>query len=219
MRRSPAPVQRSSTSPSPLKNDLPPPHVESTWIPESDAVHDPDCTMSAALPSSGTTVMSPGRTAATPTTPPCPDEKSLTKKLSPPSDLRRPLHEPAAGVGGHLYVAPGHRHGARLDTHRAARRQGDLAERERRTGMDVDPHVAKLTVPATLLAARCGCGTRCSLPCGWAPGPQGRSRSARAPPTGAGRSAGRAPDRPSRRVTRRGWEDSHSVVSEARLGT
>jgi len=50
--------------------------------------------MSAALPSSGTTVMSPGRTAATPTTPPCPDEKSLTKKLSPPSDLRRPFMNP-----------------------------------------------------------------------------------------------------------------------------
>ena len=50
--------------------------------------------ISRAEPPSVVVVMSPGRAGATPTVPPRCDEKSLTKKLSPPMDRRMPFMKP-----------------------------------------------------------------------------------------------------------------------------
>lgn len=43
------PVQRSSTSPSPLKKVLPPPHFESTSTVGSEAIHESDCQAAGSL--------------------------------------------------------------------------------------------------------------------------------------------------------------------------
>ena len=52
-----------------------------------------------------------------PTIPPVAELKSLTKKLSPPSERLSPFMKPPCVRCGHLHVAAGHGHGARLDAH------------------------------------------------------------------------------------------------------
>ena len=81
----PAAAQQQEASP--LKNDLLPPQAESTSTVGSDATQDPDCTRSVP-PVRGMCVMSPGSGEATATRPPACEVKSLTKKLSPPSERR-----------------------------------------------------------------------------------------------------------------------------------
>ncbi len=60
----------------------------------SEAIHDPDWTRRVSLAVMAARAMSPGSAGATATTPPRGDVKSLTKKLSPPSDLFNPFMNP-----------------------------------------------------------------------------------------------------------------------------
>ena len=90
-------------NPSPLKNVFAPPHFVSTTTLASLASHEPDCTMMAFAPSSGTGrwMMSPGSAGATMTSPdPALAVNVLMKKLSPPSTERfnPPSRPPCAFV-------------------------------------------------------------------------------------------------------------------------
>src|SRR5215204_28521 len=67
-------------------------HAESTSTVGSDASQDPDCTRS--VPAVRACAMSPGSGPATATRPPVCEVKSLTKKVSPPSERRSPLRRP-----------------------------------------------------------------------------------------------------------------------------
>ena len=72
----------------PLKNVLLPPHFVSTSTLLSPASHEPDCTSTGCDASTGITAMSPGRSGATPTSPPFAARNVLMKNVVPPSTDR-----------------------------------------------------------------------------------------------------------------------------------
>ena len=125
----------------PLKKVLLPPHLVSTSTLLSPASHDPDCTSTGCDASTGITAMSPGRSGATPTSPPFGGAERVDEERRAAEHRALESGEHATARLGLDVDAVGHRrHRAGLDEEVTAGRDGDGGEGERGIGNDVDLH-------------------------------------------------------------------------------